>query len=158
MDNSNQASGGEGNVGESSARLHAADRTDALEQRVGKLEALVERLAASVDTGWRPEILPEPDGARRHDEQLSGPLWEPVKGWRVHAHQDTAEDISQLGHEEGEGLAYVYVNTPHSWHDDVIPVSPAEARKLAQTYWAAADYADRLQRHARSNSSSARDS
>jgi hypothetical protein len=98
-----------------------------LAQRLAEFRHEVAQLLGDIDTRVRPKPCRVETG-----QHLPGPVWEPAEKWtvRVVDPDDTP--------------ASVFVNHPHIWDDDILPLDPATARQIGMAFLAAADWADRV--------------
>ncbi|MEV0382363.1 hypothetical protein [Nonomuraea sp. NPDC050643] len=95
--------------------------------RLAELRQETAGLLGDIDT----RIKPRPDRIVE-GKHLPGPVWQSADRWTVRVI------------DPDETAASVFVNHPHCFDDDVIPLDPSEARRIGMAFLAAADWADKI--------------
>ncbi|TQS30029.1 hypothetical protein [Microbispora sp. KK1-11] len=97
--------------------------------RLAEIRQEVAGLLGDIDT----RVKPKPDRIATAGDGFPGPVWDPAETWTVRV--DDPADVSP---------ACVFVNHPHMWDDDVIPLRPDDARRIGMALLAAAEWADKV--------------
>ena len=95
--------------------------------RLAQLRQEAAGLLGDIDT----RVRPKPDRIEE-GTHLPGPVWTAADGWTIRVV------------DPDETPASVFANHPHCFDDDIIPVEPAEARRIGMAWLAAADWADKV--------------
>jgi len=97
--------------------------------RLAEIRQELATLLGDIDTRTRPK----PTRIEPTDERgMPGPIWEPAETWKL---QVVDPD---------ETPAAVFVDHPHLWDGDILPMTPTTARQIGMAFLAAADWADKV--------------
>ena len=99
----------------------------ALIARLAELRQEAAGLLGDIDT----RVKPRPD-RMEEGKHLPGPVWMSADRWTIRVV------------DPDETAASVFVNHPHCFDDDIVPLDPADARRIGMAFLAAADWADRV--------------